>query len=139
MTATVTSSARTAAERPATFEFRLHHRHSRSAPPTGRARIASPARKKRVFRQVVGTRVPLLRFLLQALEADRLQVGGHLRLQAARRHRLEVSHLLDRVQDRRADERRAAGDHLVEDDAERVHVGERADVLGVAAGLLGAM
>ena len=63
----------------------------------------------------------------QALQADRLQVARHLRLQPAGRHRLLGDDLHRGVQRRGRLERRPAGQQLVEDGAQGVDVGGRAD------------
>ena len=57
--------------------------------------------------------------------------------QARRGHDLVVDHLADRLDRGLALERRAAGQHLVEDRPQGVDVGGRPDVPGMAAGLLG--
>ncbi len=89
--------------------------------------------------QVVGQRrragVAPGRVLMQALEANRLQVARHLRLQPTRRHRVVHRDLHQRVQRRRGPERWPPRQALVEDRPQRVHVGRPPDRL--AAGLLG--
>jgi len=85
----------------------------------------------------LGRGVPFRRVLLQAPQADRLQVAGAVGRQPARRGRWVVGHLPQRVQLRHAAERGPAGEQLVEDRAERVHVGRRPDLGHPAAGLLG--
>jgi hypothetical protein len=62
---------------------------------------------------------------LQALQADCFQVARDLRLQAPRRYRICFEHLLDRVDPVRALEGRPARQRLVEDGAQRIHVGGR--------------
>ena len=61
---------------------------------------------------------------------------GTPRHQPRRRHRLGRLDLLERLQDRRPPERRAAGQQLVQDRPQRVDVGERADLPGLPLGLL---
>jgi hypothetical protein len=73
---------------------------------------------------------------LQALQADRLQIARHVGLQLAWRDWLALAHLRQRIENRGAAERRPAGQHFVEDGAQRVHVGEGTDRRPVAAGLL---
>ena len=73
--------------------------------------------------------------LFQALQADRLQVVRDARLELARRHRLLLDDLADGVDRVAGLERRPAGEQLVEDRAQRVDVGGRADVAGLARGL----
>ena len=63
------------------------------------------------------------RLLLQALQADRLQVARHLGLEPPRRHRLIRAHLFQSVEQRRPLEGRPAGQQLVEDRAQGVDVG----------------
>ena len=48
-------------------------------PPAGRAEIGSPASQPQVVGQFRGGRVPLVRLLLQALQADQLQVARTVR------------------------------------------------------------
>jgi hypothetical protein len=90
--------------------------------------------------QVLGQRrrrrIPSLRFLLQTFQADRFQVARALRLQPAGRNRVVGHHLGQRVQGGLAAERRPARQHLIEDGAEGIHVGERAGGAALAAGLL---
>ena len=90
--------------------------------------------------QVVGERVgrlvALVWFLLQALEADRLQVVINLCVGEPRRHRIILNHLPDRVERRVALEWRPAREQLVQDRAEAIDVRGRADV-AAALRLLG--
>ena len=58
-----------------------------------------------------------LRVLLQALEADRLEVARDLRAQARGGHGFLVQHLEHGLQRRLGPERRPPGQHLVEDRA----------------------
>ena len=57
-------------------------------------------------------------------------------MRLARRQRVLGPQQKQRLTHRLAEERHSAGEHLVEDDAERVHVTERADLLEEAGGLL---
>jgi hypothetical protein len=88
------------------------------------------------LRQLLRTGIALDRLFLQAAVADRLQVGRRPRLQLAHRGRLLAHHLQDRVQGRGRLEGRPAGQALVQDGAQGVHVGRRAHALAVPAGLL---
>ena len=85
----------------------------------------------------VGVGVAAVGFLLEALQADRLQVARDLGLEPRRRHRLLGADLLDRIERRRSPERRPAREQFVEDGAEGVLVDEGAGVMRLAAGLLG--
>ena len=116
-----------------------------AAPPHETLDGAGPSRPDRpvfqespqVLGQGLGRAVPLRRVLLQALQGDRLQVARRARHQPRRRHRLGRLDLLERLQDRRPPERRTTDQEFVQDHAQRVDVGERADLLGLALGLLG--
>ena len=90
-----------------------------------------------VVGQRVGVGVAAVGLLLEALQADRLQVARYLGLEPRRRHRLLGADLLDRVGRRRSPEGRSAREQFVEDGAEGVLVDEGAGVMGLAAGLLG--
>ena len=68
------------------------------------------------------------RALGEALQADRLQVAWHPRLEPRRRYRLVKNDLPERLHRARPPERRPAGEHLVEDRPEGVDVGRRADL-----------
>src|SRR5438105_2827793 len=85
-----------------------------------------------VVRESRGIGVALARLLLQALQADRLEVAGDLGLKPSRRNGLQSPHHLQRLDQGRPLERRAAGEELVEDRAERVQVRQRADLAGLA-------
>src|SRR5207249_4392471 len=86
--------------------------------------------------QGVGTDVALAGLLLQAFEADRLQVARQARLEAAGRHRFLGAYLLQRGQHRRRQERRPTGEALVEDRPEGVHIDGRADFVRPPGSLL---
>jgi len=47
--------------------------------------------------------------------------------------------LLERVENRRAEERCASREHFIEDHAQGINIGQRPDLADFAAGLLGAM
>jgi hypothetical protein len=85
-----------------------------------------------VAAQVVGQflrgRVAARRLLLEALQADDLQVARHRRVEPRGRGRVVLVDLAERLQDRRAQERRPAGEALVEDGAQRPDVTRRPDV-----------
>jgi hypothetical protein len=89
-----------------------------------------------VVGEVLGGKVTLRRVFAEALQADDVEVPGDQGLQPARRDRLLGPHQQQGVQRGRPLQRHAAGEHLVEDDAERVDVGGRPDVLNPAARLL---
>ena len=73
--------------------------------------------------------VPPPGLLLQAFQADRLQVQGHGRVELTHRHGLLPHHLDQRVHRRGRLERRPARQQAVEDRAQRVHVRRRTDLL----------
>ena len=95
-------------------------------PPRGpdRPRHDRPARQEtaQVIRQRLGRRVTPVRLLLQALQADGLQVARDVALEPARRHRLLRHHLLERGQRRGPLEGRPAGEHLVQERAQAVDI-----------------
>ena len=105
--------------------------------PTGPRRIGSPCRKRRRSSARSGRGVAPSRLLPQALQADRLQVARHARLQTAAAAPARRAAPAAGVQRRRALERRPAGEQLVEDRAEGVDVGRRADRRRLPLGLLG--
>jgi hypothetical protein len=88
-----------------------------------------------VFRQGCRARVAFARLLLQAFQTDGFQIPRAGRLQLDRRHRLLPADLLERLQERRALEGRAAGEQLVEDGSQRVDVRDRTDLLDLALGV----
>ncbi|MCI0681723.1 MAG: hypothetical protein L0Y71_06440 [Gemmataceae bacterium] len=69
--------------------------------------------------------VAVLRRLFQALQADRLQVAVDAQVHGPRPRRIAVEHLQDRFQFGFGAERRPAGQQLVEDGAQPVHVHRR--------------
>ena len=86
--------------------------------------------------QLGGRGVPLLRRLLQALPADRLQILRQRRVQRPHAGRLLLDDLPNRVDRGRPGMRRAAAEHRVEHRAERVDVRRRADRRQIALRLL---
>ncbi len=121
-----------------------HHRVA-AAPSPGPLRPMDPPRQDRlarpispqVLRQCGGVGIPPRRLLLEALQADRLDVARQARDQPRGGDRLDRLDLLERLQQRGGLERRPAGQQLVQDRAQRIHVRGRSDVPGVAPGLLG--
>jgi hypothetical protein len=81
-----------------------------------------------VVGQFSGALVAFGGLLVQALQAHRLQVGRQLRVEPARRHRLVANDLEQGVVDGGGLEGRAAGQALVQDRSQSVHVGQRPDV-----------
>ena len=105
--------------------------HAGGACPSRRAR---PAPRQRAA-ELLGGAVALGGPLRERPQHDRLQLAGDARLHDARRHRL-VADLLHRDgHGRAAVERHPPGEHLVEDDADRVAVAGGGHL--VAARLLG--
>jgi RNA polymerase sigma-70 factor (ECF subfamily) len=76
-----------------------------------------------VIGQRQGTRVARPRSLHQALQADRLQVAGYIRLQEPRGRRLVFPHQFEGVQGVDPEEWWAASEHDVEQGTQRVDVG----------------
>ena len=112
----------------ASESLRRHHRQTRSGAATGRARTGSKFEEPfEVLGEFQGRVVSPLGDLLQALQADRLQVARHLRLQARRRDGFLVQHLERGLQRRLGPERGPPGQHLVEDRAEAVDIDRRRD------------
>ena len=105
-------------------------------PGQDRPAVEEPAQVVRQFQRGGVTTVGLL---LQALQADRLEVAGRWPLELAGSERLLGRDLLERRERCRALERRAAGQHLVEDRTQGVDVGRRRDLVRQAADLFGAM
>ena len=113
------------------------HFAPRSQGPTRRARIGSPSRNRR--RSSASASADAYRFagsFCRHFSAIVSASRGSARHQPRRRHRLGRLDLLERLQDRRPPERRAADQELVQDRPQGVDVGERADLLGLALGLL---
>src|SRR5262249_10292129 len=89
-----------------------------------------------ILRQLGRARVALARLFLQTFQADCLQIAANLRVEQARRGGLGVDDLQHTVQPRGGPERRPAGEQLVEDRSERVHVRRLADLLVLTSSLL---
>jgi hypothetical protein len=114
-----------------------------AAPPADAAGEPDPARRDGLAGQPVlqvlgqGLRgaVAAAGVLLQALEADRLEVAVHRGVQGPRPFRLALDDLQERVERRLGLERRPAGEQLVEDGPQAVDVGGRGQPF-FAAGLL---
>ncbi len=91
--------------------------------------------------QVVGQKgrrtVAAMGHLGQAFQADRREISGNLRPQTPRRFRLLSDDFSKGFQAGLAAEGRAAREQLVEDRAQAVHVGRRADFRFLSFGLLG--
>ena len=90
-----------------------------------------------IIGQVLGTGVAAGGVLVQALEADRLQVARYSGIHARRRHRLCRKDASLGFRGRFAVERRPAREQLVQDGAERIDVHRRPDRARFAKGLLG--
>ncbi len=90
-----------------------------------------------IGRQFARVGVPSAGFLLQALQADRVQIARHMTIQRAGRHDVLFLDLPQRFQHvgRLRLDRRAASQHFVEDRTQGIHVGRRRDVVGGAHGL----
>jgi hypothetical protein len=87
--------------------------------------------------QGLGAGVALVPLLLQALQADGLQVARQVRVQPRRRHRLLGQHLHQGVELRVGAEGGPAGEQLVQDRPQSPHVGRGAGLSPPAGGLLG--
>ena len=90
-----------------------------------------------VVGQGLGRQVPPARVLLQALQADRLEVARDLRVEPPRRLGRGLAHGVERLGHAVAAERGLAGQQGVEDRAQAVDVGGRGDRPATPAGLLG--
>ena len=97
----------------------------RRRPGVNRVAVDEPAQ---VVRQLGGGGKPPCGVLLQAFQANRLQVMRNARLELARRDRLLLDDLADRVDRIARLERRTAHQQLVEDRAQGIDVGGRADL-----------
>ncbi len=89
-----------------------------------------------VFRQRLRRLVAAGRLFLQAFLAEGFEVGPHAGIEQARRDRLLVHHLLQRVGERLAHERRAAREQVIENCAERIDVAAPANQPAFGGGLL---
>ena len=92
-----------------------------------------------VVGKCLGRRVAPGGVLVQALEADRLEVARHPRDKLRGGHRVVVDDLPDRLDRRFTLERRAAGEHLVQDGSQGINVGRRPDVSRMPFACSGAM
>ena len=104
---------------------------------------AAPGLDRPVFQEALqvlgqcgGTGIAVGRFLVQAFQADRLQIAGQLGPQARWSDRLMGHDLAQGLQGRFRLERRPAGEQLVEDRTQGVDVGRRPDRLVPAGRLL---
>ena len=90
--------------------------------------------------QVIGKRlgrgITVLGHLLEALQADGLELSGNVGDELVRGHRITLENLDDGLHHARGAERRPAAQELVEDGPQAVHVGRGPDRLAVARGLL---
>src|SRR5207237_1756842 len=90
-----------------------------------------------VLGKISGAGVAPFRLFSQAAQANRLQIGGDVRPDLGRWLRLLVADLVERLQQALALEGRLAGEGFVEDRAQSIDVGGRADLLDVACRLFG--
>ena len=108
---------------------RLPHFQARSQarcrPGVNRVAVHEAAQ---VVRQIRGAGKSPRGVLLQTFQANRLQVMRNARLELARRYRLLLDDLADRVDRIARFERWTTDQHLVEDRTERIDVGGRADL-----------
>ena len=112
---------------------------SEPEPGTGlhRLDVLAPERAFQVLRQGLRRGIPIRGVLLQAFQADRLQVGGDARLEPSRRRRVTLEDQDQRLHHRGGAEGRPADQELVQDGPEAVDVGRRPDLLAMPPGLLG--
>jgi hypothetical protein len=78
-----------------------------------------------VFGELEGRGIPVTRRLLQAFQADGLQVSRHAGAEASGRDDLGADDLLQRLDRGTAQKRRPPGERLVEDRAQRIDVSGR--------------
>ena len=90
-----------------------------------------------IIRKIAGGGKAAGRVLLQAFQANCLQVSWNARLELARGNGFLLDNLTDRVDRIAGPERRTADQHFVEDCTQRIDVGGGADFLGLAARLFG--
>ena len=122
-TATATSAAAATPIDAASPGFRRHHRASRSAAETRRARIGRSSRnRRRSSARARGRRVPVRRVAGDRLGDDRLQVARDARRQLLQPRRLLVQHLVDQRVPVRRLERRPQRQQLVQRQAQAVDV-----------------
>ena len=97
------------------------------AGPSGGPDRLAPLEAAEILRQRGGARLAPVRLLVQALQADDLQVARHLRVQPRGRRRLLFDDLPQRLRRRVRVKGRPAGQHLVQDRPQRVDVRGRPD------------
>ena len=97
----------------------------------------APQEPRQVFGKGGGRAIPPLGLLLQAFQADRLQVARHLVVQPRRRRRLLRDDLLHRVCRRRGAEWRPTRQQLVKDRSQAVDIRCRPDRVRSPPGLFG--
>ena len=124
-------------ESAARYGLRRHQRQARSARVTGRAAIGSPPPALQVLRKLLGRGIAALGVLLQALQADRLEVAVDRRVDGARGLGLTRLHFFDSFQHGIGLEWRAPGQEGVEDGTQTVDVRRCGHGAAAAAGLLG--
>src|SRR5262245_2560010 len=73
-----------------------------------------------ILGQLERSRISLARLLAKTLQADRLEVTGHARLERGHGDRLVVEHAEHRLEGRPADERRPSRQELIEHGPEGV-------------------
>ena len=81
------------------------------------------------FREVLGGRVSSGRVFSQAAQANGFQVARDVRARCSQSGRLVLENHFDRLARRAAAERRTAGEHLVKNRPERIHVRGGADFM----------
>src|SRR5688572_11354528 len=74
------------------------------------------------------------RLFLQALEANRLEINRHPRVEEPRRNRLIMQHLLQRVRYTLRSERSAAGEQMMQNRAEGIHITDRSHLAALRRG-----
>ena len=89
-----------------------------------------------VFHQRLRRRIAAGRLFLQTFQAEGFQVGRHARIEQARRKRLLVHYILQRIGERLAHERGAAGEEVIKNRAERIDVATPANQPAFGGGLL---
>ena len=135
------SDSTTAAVSPATTGLRRHQRQQPLAagPPAGPGSARPSSQRRRSSASSPAVCVAPAGLLGHRLQADRLQVARDAVVEAARRPRLVVQHLVQQ-HPRGAAERQLAGQQLVEDHAQAVDVAAAIDLVaprrGPAPGLM---
>src|SRR5262249_6722118 len=87
--------------------------------------------------QFDGRGVAILRHLIQSLQANRLQRGSHLRIDLARWLGGSIANFLEQLGGGPGMKRRLAGQDLVKDRSQTVHVGSAVGLVLPSLGLLG--